>query len=111
MSAPLWADTCRTSSSLFSPVAIAELLLWKMGYGNAKALTVSYVINQVLAAIGSAIIPYAIAAKAMADQDGHRWPSGRHPCRIQMLQSWVSVALVAGVIVAASSEQLSGKAS
>ena len=27
---------------------IAELLLWKMGYGNAKALTVSYVINQVL---------------------------------------------------------------
>jgi energy-coupling factor transport system substrate-specific component len=48
--------------------AIAELLLWKMGYGNAKALTVSYVINQVLAAFGSTIIPYAIAAKAMADQ-------------------------------------------
>ena len=44
--------------------AIAELLLWKMGYGNAKALTVSYVINQVLAAFGSTIIPYAIAAKA-----------------------------------------------
>lgn len=62
---------------------IAELLLWKMGYGNAKALTVSYVINQVLAAFGSTIIPYAIAAKAMADQmvtDGR--PSGRHPCRI-----------------------------
>lgn len=37
--------------------AIAELLLWKMGYGNAKALTVSYVINQVLAAFGSTIIP------------------------------------------------------
>ena len=35
---------------------IAELLLWKMGYGNAKALTVSYVINQVLAAFGSTII-------------------------------------------------------
>ena len=46
---------------------IAELLLWKMGYGNAKALTISYVINQVLAAFGSTIIPYAIAAKAMAD--------------------------------------------
>jgi len=30
---------------------IAELLLWKMGYGNAKALTVSYVINQVLDAL------------------------------------------------------------
>ena len=47
---------------------IAELLLWKMGYGNAKALTISYIINQVLAAFGSTIIPYAIAAKAMADQ-------------------------------------------
>ena len=39
--------------------AIAELLLWKMGYGNAKALTISYVINQVLAAFGNTIIPYA----------------------------------------------------
>ena len=76
------ADTCRTSSSLFSPGAIAELLLWKMGYGNAKALTVSYVINQVLAAFGSTIIPYAIAAKAMADQMVTGWPSGRHPCLI-----------------------------
>ena len=47
---------------------IAELLLRKMGYGNAKALTVSYVINQVLAAFSSTIIPYAIAAKAMANQ-------------------------------------------
>ena len=35
---------------------IAELLLWKMGYGNAKALTISYVINQVLAAFGSTAI-------------------------------------------------------
>ena len=81
--------------------AIAELLLWKMGYGNAKALTVSYVINQVLAAIGSTIIPYAIAAKAMADQ---MVTDGRQDAILaasQMLQSWVSVALVAGVIVAA----------
>ena len=81
--------------------AIAELLLWKMGYGNAKALTVSYIINQVLAAVGSTIIPYAIAAKAMADQ---MVTDGRQDAILaasQMLQSWVSVALVAGVIVAA----------
>ena len=74
--------------------AIAELLLWKMGYGNAKALTVSYVINQVLAAFGSTIIPYAIAAKAMADQ---MVTDGRQDAILaasQMLQSWVSVALV-----------------
>ena len=80
---------------------IAELLLWKMGYGNAKALTVSYVINQVMAAFGSTSIPYAIAAKAMADQ---MVTDGRQDTILaasQMLQSWVSVALVAGVIVAA----------
>ena len=82
--------------------AIAELLLlWKMGYGNAKALTISYVINQVMAAFGSTIIPYAIAAKAMADQ---MVTDGRQDTILaasQLLQSWVSVALVAGVIVAA----------
>ena len=89
--------------------AIAELLLWKMGYGNAKALTVSYVINQVLAAFGSTIIPYAIAAKAMADQ---MVTDGRQDAILaasQMLQSWVSVALVAGVIVAAFIGAMIGK--
>ena len=88
---------------------IAELLLWKMGYGNAKALTVSYVINQVLAAFGSTIIPYAIAAKAMANQ---MVTDGRQDAILaasQMLQSWVSVALVAGVIVAAFIGAMIGK--
>lgn len=37
--------------------AITELLLWKIGYGSAKALTIGYIINQVLAAFGSTIIP------------------------------------------------------
>ena len=89
--------------------AIAELLLWKMGYGNAKALTISYVINQVLAAVGSTIIPYAIAAQAMADQ---MVTDGRQDAILtasQMLQSWVSVALVAGVIVAAFIGAMIGK--
>ena len=81
--------------------AIAELLLWKIGYGNAKALTISYVINQVLAAFGSTIIPYAIAAKAMADQMVTDGRQGTILAASEMLQSWVSVALVAGVIVTA----------
>ena len=88
---------------------IAELLLWKMGYGNAKALTVSYVINQVMVAFGSTIIPYAIAAKAMADQ---MVTDGRQDTILaasEMLQSWVSVALVAGVIVAAFIGAMIGK--
>lgn len=80
---------------------IAEILLWKFGYGNAKALTASYVINQVMAAFGSTIIPYAIAANAMA---GQMVTDGRQDnilAASELLQSWVSAALVAGVIVAA----------
>ena len=80
---------------------IAELLLWKIGYGNGKALTVSYIINQVFAAFGSTVIPYGIAAKAMADQ---MVTDGRQDNILkasEILQSWWSVALVAGVIVTA----------
>ena len=88
---------------------IAELLLWKMGYGNAKALTISYVINQVLAAFGSTNIPYAIAAKAMADQ---MVTDGRQDTILaasEMLQSWMSAVLAAGVIVAAFIGAMIGK--
>ncbi len=80
---------------------IAELLLWKIGYGSAKALTISYIINQVLAAFGSTIIPYAIAAKAMAGQAVSDGRQDNILAASELLQSWVSVALVVGVIVAA----------
>ena len=80
---------------------IAELLLWKIGYGNGKALTISYIINQVLAAFGSTVIPYGIAAKAMADQMVTDGRQGNILKASEILQSWWSAALVAGVIVAA----------
>lgn len=80
---------------------IAELILWKTGYGNGKALTVSYIINQVFAAFGSTIIPYAIAAKAMADQAVSDGRQDNILKASEILRSWWSVALVAGVIVAA----------
>ncbi len=80
---------------------IAEALLWKGGYGNAKALTVSYVINQALASIGSTIFPYAIAAKAMADQMVSDGRQDNILAASEILQSWVSAALLAAVIAAA----------
>lgn len=80
---------------------IAELILWKTSYGNGKALTVSYIINQVFAAFGSTIIPYAIAAKAMADQAVSDGRQDNILAASEILQSWWSVALFAGVIVAA----------
>ena len=80
---------------------IAELILWKTSYGNGKALTVSYIINQAFAAFGSTIIPYAIAAKAMADQAVSDGRQDNILAASEILRSWWSVALVAGVIVAA----------
>ncbi len=80
---------------------IAELLLWKIGYGNGKALTISYIINQVFAAFGSTVIPYGIAAQAMADQMVSDGRQDNIVAASDILQSWWSVALVAGVIIAA----------
>ena len=80
---------------------IAELLLRKMGYGNGKALTISYIINQVLAAFGSTVIPYGIAAKAMADQMVTDGRQDNILAASELLQSWVSAALVVGVIITA----------
>ena len=72
-----------------------------MGYGNSKALTISYVINRLLAAFGGTIIPYGIAAKAMADQMVTDGRQDNILAASNILQSWWSVALAVGVIVAA----------
>lgn len=80
---------------------IAELILWKVGYGNPRGLTVSYIINQVFAGLGSTIYPYVIAAKSMADMavtDGRR---DNINAASVMLQSWGWIALLAGIIVTA----------
>ncbi len=80
---------------------IAELLLWKIGYGNGKALTISYIINQVFAAFGSTVIPYGIAAQAMADQMVSDGRQDNILAASEILRSWWSAALVVVVIAAA----------
>lgn len=80
---------------------IAELLLWKIGYGNGKALTISYIINQVFAAFGSTVIPYGIAAQAMADQVVSDGRQDNILAASEILRSWWSVALVVVIIAAA----------
>ena len=80
---------------------IAELLLWKSGYGNGKALTISYIINQVFAAFGSTVIPYGIAAQAMADQMVSDGRQDNILAASEILRSWWSAALIAVVIAAA----------
>ena len=54
-----------------------------------------------LAAFGSTIIPYGIAAKAMADQMVTDGRQDNILAASNILQSWWSVALAVGVIVAA----------
>lgn len=43
---------------------VAELILWRTGYGNLKGLAAGYVIMQLLACMGSTIYPYAITLQA-----------------------------------------------
>ena len=80
---------------------IAELILWKAGYGNAGGLTVSYIINQVFAGLGSTIYPYVIAAKSMADMAVTDGRQDNINAASEMLQSWGWIALLAGIIVTA----------
>lgn len=80
---------------------IAELLLWKIGYGNAKALTISYIINQVFAAVGSTVFPYAIAVNAMSDMSTGDGREENILAASEMLRSWVAPVLIVGVIITA----------
>ena len=101
LSAPLWADTCRTSSSLFSPVPLPSCCCGRWATGNAKALTVSYVIKSGAGCIRQHHHSLRHRSQGYGGSDGHRCRQDAILAASQMLQSWVSVALVAGVIVAA----------
>lgn len=81
---------------------IAELILWKVGYGNTRGLTVSYIINQLFAGLGSTIYPYVIVAKAMADMAVTDGRQDNIDAASRMLRSGGWIALLAGIIVAAA---------
>ena len=81
---------------------IAEIVVKKLGYGSAKALMISYVITQLLNAVGSTIYPYAITLEATLE----RMPAdgGVNSAFIaeagHMIQSWGSIVLL--LVVAAT---------
>lgn len=81
---------------------IAELILWKAGYGNTRGLTVSYIINQLFAGLGSTIYPYVIAARAMADMAVTDGRQDNIDAASRMLRSGGWIILLAGIIVAAA---------
>ena len=79
---------------------IAEILLWKMGYGSAKGLTISYVILQVFAGLGSTIIPFTIAFQSQLKMMGDN-VDGRADNIIaahNMIKGWGWIILVLVII-------------
>lgn len=87
----------------------SELILRKSGYGSAKGLTISYIICQLFAALGSTIYPYVIAAKSMADMAVTDGRQGNIDAASRMLLSGGWIALLAGIIVSAFIGAMIGK--
>ena len=82
---------------------IGEAILAKTGYANPKGLTLSYVIMQLLASIGSTIYPYAITLNATLNNMSEN--TGNLNVYIEqaghMIQSWGCLVLIIGIILSA----------
>ena len=88
---------------------VAELVLWKSGYGDTAGLTISYIICQLCAGLGSTIYPYVIAAKSMAEQAVTDGRQGNIDAASRMLLSGGWIALLAGIVIAAFIGAMIGK--
>ena len=88
---------------------VSELILRKSGYGSVKGLTISYILCQLCAALGSTIYPYVIAAKSMADMAVTDGRQGNIDAASRMLLSGGWIALLAGVVITAFFGAMIGK--
>ena len=88
---------------------VSELILRKSGYGSVKGLTISYILCQLCAALGSTIYPNVIAAKSMADMAVTDGRQGNIDAASRMLLSGGWIALLAGVVITAFFGAMIGK--
>lgn len=91
---------------------LAEIILAKMGCGNLKALTWSYVVVQVLNCVGSTVYPYALtlnATLARLPAEGGSVNGDFIRQAGTMIQSWGSLVLIGVVIVSALAGAFFGK--
>lgn len=88
---------------------IGELVMWKAHYGNAKGLTISYMIVQVFASIGSTIYPYAITFQSLAEKSEADGRAANITEAAEILQSGGAVVLLIGVIISAFIGAMIGK--
>ena len=90
---------------------LSEVILAKVGYASVKGLTVSYILMQLLACVGSTIYPYAITLETTLSHMSSS--TGDLHIYIEeaghMIQSWGSLVLVAVVILSAWVGALLGK--
>ena len=88
---------------------VSELILRKSGYGSVKGLTISYILCQLCAALGSTIYPYVIAANSMADMAVTDGRQENIDAASRMLLSGGWIALLAGVVITAFFGAMIGK--
>lgn len=80
---------------------IAELLLYKKGYGNLKYIGISYVIQQTLASVGSVIYPYTIALNKTIGALKEEELASNIIAAGKMISSWGTPMLLVLVIISA----------
>lgn len=83
---------------------ISELIVAKSGYGKSSGLSISYIITEVLSAIGGTFYPYVIAYKSFFKNADELIEEGNNKNvydAANMIQSWRSLILIAAIIVAA----------
>ena len=89
---------------------IGEWVLAKTGYADMKGLTVSYIVMQLLACMGSTIYPYAITLSTTL---GRMKSTGNLNVTVEkagnMIQSWGSLVLIAVVFISAYIGAVLGK--
>lgn len=83
---------------------IAELVMAKSGYRNLKGVCVSYIVTQVMGAIGGTVYPYVIAYKSFFSDTEAMKAQGANQnilAAANMIQSWKCLILLGLVAVAA----------
>ena len=80
----------------------AEWILKRQGYGQAKPLTLSYILLQLLACVGSTIYPYAIVLEStLSNIQGGGDLGVNIRAAGEMIQSWGMLVLMALVALCA----------
>lgn len=87
---------------------ITEVILYKGGYGNPKALTISYMVTQFCAVMGSTIIPFYFALDATKQRYEEKGVAFASPTA-DIIGSWLGIVIVFLVILGAFVGALIGK--